>query len=66
MSSDISDPQPLTPSDLLYGRIVSLPHELVVDQLEDQIMAMLLKLNGALRPKLILSETFKLDGDTNT
>ena len=57
---------PLTPSDLLYGRrIVSLPHELVVDEL-DQIMAMLLKLNGMLRPKLILSETFKLDGDTNT
>ena len=36
VSSDISDPHPLTPSDLLYGRrIVSLPHELVVDELKD-------------------------------
>ena len=36
VSSDISDPHPLTPSDLLYGRkIVSLPREHVVDKLED-------------------------------
>ena len=33
VSSDISDPHPLTPSDLLYGRkIVSLPREHVVDK----------------------------------
>ena len=38
VSSDISDPHPLTPSDLLYGRrIVSLPHELVMDELEDPV-----------------------------
>lgn len=36
VSSDIDDPQPLTPSHLLYGRkIVTLPHELITDELED-------------------------------
>ena len=36
VSSNISDPHPLTPSDLLFGRrIVSLPHELAVNEMED-------------------------------
>ena len=35
-SSDIDDPQPLTPAHLLYGRkIVRLPHECLAEDIKD-------------------------------
>ena len=37
-SSEVDDPQPLTPAHLLYGRmIIRLPHECLADDLQDPV-----------------------------